>query len=153
HVSGAWHALSGRATPALESAMRSRTHKAKQAVDSQARTPKVAGRGPASPPALWRHKWVLGLALVALAFGTTFSVFEFVLPGRIPPELVGEWRVVGGQMDGATFEFRRDGTMIGRLTADGKEGLIEGTAEVVGTKLRTTTTNPFTRKAETGTQT
>jgi hypothetical protein len=33
------------------------------------------------------------------------------------------------------------------------DGIIEGTAEVAGTALRTTTTNPFTKRAETGTQT
>jgi uncharacterized protein (TIGR03066 family) len=80
-------------------------------------------------------------------------VFAYLLPGRIPPQLVGQWRVVGGPMDGTIFEFQGNGTMIGRKSLGDKEGLIEGTAEATGQTLRTTTTNPFTRKAETGTQT
>lgn len=43
--------------------------------------------------------------------------------------------------------------MIGKAMINGKEGLIEGSAHVSGNTLRTTPTNPFTRKEETGTQT
>ena len=56
-------------------------------------------------------------------------------------------------MDGTIFEFQKNGTMIGRKTLGDKEGIIEGIAEATGQTLRTTTTNPFTRRAETGTQT
>jgi uncharacterized protein (TIGR03066 family) len=91
--------------------------------------------------------------VIALAAGGSFAVFEFVLPPRIPRELVGQWRVDGGPMDGTVFEFQRNGTMIGRKTEGDKEGRIEGTALVSDKTLRTTTTNPFTGKAETGTQT
>jgi uncharacterized protein (TIGR03066 family) len=85
--------------------------------------------------------------------GVSFTLFEFLLPGRVPAELVGQWRVVGGPMDGMTMEFQRDGTMIGRATINGKEGLLEGTALVTGNTLRTTTTNFYTGKAEIGRQT
>jgi uncharacterized protein (TIGR03066 family) len=97
-------------------------------------------------------RWAVILFVVASVAGASFAAFAFLLPGRIPPALVGRWRVVGGQMDGTIFEFQRNGTMIGRKTLDDKEGLIEGTAEAADRTLRTTTTNPFTRKAETGTQ-
>jgi uncharacterized protein (TIGR03066 family) len=98
-------------------------------------------------------RWVIILTVVALVAGGSFAAFEFLLPGRIPPELVGHWRVVGGPMDGTIMEFRRSGTMIGKATIDGKDGIIEGTAEVVGNTLRTMTINPFSGRAETGTQT
>src|SRR5262249_19002732 len=101
----------------------------------------------------WLPKCAVVLLVIALTAGAAFVVFELVLPGPIPRELVGRWRVVGGQMNGATFEFQRDGTMLGRLTINGKEGLIEGKAAVNGKTLRTTTTNPFTGGAETGAQT
>jgi uncharacterized protein (TIGR03066 family) len=90
---------------------------------------------------------------VAVVFAASFAVFEFVLPGRIPPELVGEWRVVDGAQSGMTLEFKRNGTMTGKALVNGKEHAIEGEAEVSGNTLRTTTTNPFTKKSETGTQT
>ena len=106
------------------------------------------------PRAGWRlPKWLVGLVCIALVAGVSFVAFELLLPGKIPPELVGEWRVVGGQMDGTIFEFQRNGAMTGRLTKDGNDRLIEGTAEVGGNTLRTTTTNPFTKRPETGTQT
>jgi uncharacterized protein (TIGR03066 family) len=56
-------------------------------------------------------------------------------------------------MDGTVFEFQRNGAMIGRKTMGDKEGRIKGTAEVTDKTLLTTTTNPFTGRAETGTQT
>jgi uncharacterized protein (TIGR03066 family) len=104
-----------------------------------------------------RGRWLSKAAVILLAIAVTaaaaFAVFEFVLPGRIPPELVGQWRVVGGDMDGTTFEFQRNGTMIARGTVSGKEGRLEGKAEVTGKLLRTTTVNPLTGREETGTQT
>jgi uncharacterized protein (TIGR03066 family) len=91
--------------------------------------------------------------VVALAGAGTYALLEYVILSKVPPELVGRWRVVSGQMNGATFEFRRNGTMIGSMFADGKENLLEGKARSDGKILRTTTTNPYTGKAETGTQT
>jgi uncharacterized protein (TIGR03066 family) len=92
------------------------------------------------------------VACIALAAGGSFVLFEFVLPGKVPAELVGRWHVDRGPMPGMTLEFRRNGTMIGKAIIDGKEGIIEGTAEVNGNILSTTTTNPFSRRLETGTQ-
>src|SRR5262245_16610412 len=70
----------------------------------------------------WQPHWAAAVLAIALAAGATFALFEFVLIARLPAAVVGEWRVVGGEMDGATFEFHRDGTMVGRLTVRGKEG-------------------------------
>jgi uncharacterized protein (TIGR03066 family) len=107
--------------------------------------------GPRSSGLLGRCALIL--LIVGLTAGAAFAVFLLVLPGRIPTELVGRWSVVEGDLRGATFEFHRDGTMIGRFRTGGKEGLIEGQAEVIDRTLHTTTRNPFTGNAETGRQT
>jgi uncharacterized protein (TIGR03066 family) len=127
--------------------MKSKARKAKRGQHGQSGSAKPAAGG------LWLPKWLIIVVCIALVAGASFAAFEFLLPGRVPPELVGRWRVVGGPTDGMTMEFHRDGTMIGRATINGKEGVLEGTAEVTDKTLRTTTTNPFTNKAETGTQT
>jgi uncharacterized protein (TIGR03066 family) len=66
--------------------------------------------------------------------------------------MLGKWVVTQGEMVGATLEFYRDGTMIGRLTKDGKEGVIKARVRADGTTLWSTTTNPMTRREETATQ-
>jgi uncharacterized protein (TIGR03066 family) len=128
--------------------MKSKTRKAKQAPNPQAKAPKPAGGNAASG-----RKWILMVAAAAVVCAASFAVFEFILPGKIPPELVGEWRVVGGDLSGMTLEFKRNGSMTGKALVNGQENVIEGEAEVTGNTLRTTTTNPFTGKSETGTQT
>jgi hypothetical protein len=85
-----------------------------------------AGEPPAPGRGRWWWPWAVALLAIALTAGVTGALFEFILSGQVPPELVGRWRVVGGEMTGATMEFRRDGTMVGKFTAAGKEGLIEG---------------------------
>jgi uncharacterized protein (TIGR03066 family) len=128
--------------------MKSRTRQAKQAPNPQPKAPKSAGAR-----ATTQRKVILLIVAVALVCAASFAVFEFILPGKIPPELVGEWRVVDGGPTGMTLEFKRNGTMTGRAVIDGKENVMEGEAEVTGNTLRTTTTNPFTGRSETGTQT
>ena len=119
----------------------------------------AAAPGPAAKPAsvpsvpLRRNKWLLVLALTAVAGGISFVVFQAVLPGAVPDELVGEWRVAGGPLHGMTMEFKRNGTMTGRATVNGVERELEGRAEVTGNTIKTTTTNPTTGRSETGTQT
>src|SRR5262245_35396207 len=129
--------------------MKIKTSRSKQRQHGQPSSP-----GNQQPRAGWRlPKWLVGLVCIALVAGASFVAFELLLPGKIPPELVGEWRVVGGQMDGTIFEFQRNGAMIGKKTIDGKPHIIEGTADGTGQMLSTTTTNPLTQRAETGTQT
>ena len=99
----------------------------------------------------WRWLKVL-LVLIAVA-GSTFALFEFVLIARVPPELVGRWQVIDGPFRTMTMEFQRDGTMTGRAVIDGQERELEGTASMRGNKLTTTTTNPFTGKRDSATQT
>jgi uncharacterized protein (TIGR03066 family) len=107
----------------------------------------------AAPQGNWLLKVGVALALVAVAAGGTFALFEFVLLPKVPAEMVGRWQVVGGTMNGAVMEFHRDGTMIGRHFVDGKEAVLEGSVVVRGKTLHTTTVNPFTNRAETGIQT
>ena len=117
-------------------------------------TAQTGGGGkPPAPRARWLPKWAAVLLVVALVAGGAFAVFEFILPSRIPRELVGEWRVVGGELSGATFEFRRDGSMTSTFRTGDKEFAMDGKAEVTGKTLRTATNNPFTGRAESGTQT
>src|SRR5262249_21056872 len=98
--------------------------------------------GKASPSGSGRGNWGIALVVVLLVAAGTFALFEFVILSKLPRELVGRWRVVGGQMDGFVMEFSRNGTMTGRKNASDVEPILEGRAEVNGTKLRTTTVNP-----------
>jgi uncharacterized protein (TIGR03066 family) len=107
----------------------------------------------ANPTRFSPSKWFVALIVIALVAGSAFAIFTLVLPDKVPPELIGAWRVVDGPLGGMTLEFRRDGAMTGKAMVAGEERELEGTAEVVGTTLRTTTKNPFTNRAETGTQT
>jgi uncharacterized protein (TIGR03066 family) len=72
---------------------------------------------------------------------------------KLPDKLVGKWVVKGGKMDGATFDFHSNGTMVGRVNVDGKEGMIKARVRVEGNKLFSVTRNPNTGKDETSTLT
>lgn len=97
--------------------------------------------------------WAAGLVILVATAGATWALFEFVILSRIPGALVGKWVVEGGEQDGATFDFYRDGTMRGRINVGGKEGIIHARVRVEGDKMHTTTRNPSTGKDETRTQT
>jgi uncharacterized protein (TIGR03066 family) len=98
-------------------------------------------------------RWV-GLAVcVLLAAGGTWAVMEFVVWNKLPPELVGKWVVQGGEQDGATFDFYRNGTMVGRINNRGMEGVIDARVAVEGESLFITTQNPRTKGDETKTHT
>jgi uncharacterized protein (TIGR03066 family) len=130
--------------------MKAKTHKAgkhAQANNNPATSPGVSPRRLFGLP-----KWLVILLVVGVVAGVSFAAFELLLPARIPPELVGEWRVVEGPLKGMTLEFKRNGAMTGRAVIDGKAGEMDGTAEVDGDILRTTTKNPLSGKRETGSQ-
>jgi hypothetical protein len=91
---------------------------------------------------------VTSAAAVSAVVGA-WGLTEFVLPSKLPPELVGKWVVNGGPQDGATFDFHRRGTMTAHLNDNGTEVVVEARASVVDRKLFTTTRNPHTRKDET----
>jgi uncharacterized protein (TIGR03066 family) len=88
-----------------------------------------------------------------LAGGAAWAFAELVVWNRLPADLVGKWVVEGGEQDGATFDFHRNGTMVGRINLNGREGIVQARVEVDGNKLYTTTTNPNSGRDETRTQT
>ena len=99
-------------------------------------------------PTSWKRLAALGLCLL-LAAGGTWAFMEFVVWNKLPPELVGKWVVQGGEQDGATFDFYRNGTMVGRINNRGMEGVIDARVAVDGELLLITTQNPRTKGDET----
>jgi hypothetical protein len=97
-------------------------------------------------------RWlVLGVCLL-VACGGTWVFFEFVLWNKIPSALVGKWVVVEGPQEGATFDFFRSGTLIGKVNLGGKEGVINARIRLEEKKLFSTTTHPITGKDDTHVQ-
>jgi uncharacterized protein (TIGR03066 family) len=131
--------------------MKTKSPKAKNA-GKQGQGDSAPVNAPSPRRLLGLKRWVAILLVIGIVTSVSFVAFSFLLPGRIPPELVGQWRVIEGPLEGMTIEFKRDGTMIGRAVIDGKEGEINGTVEVDGDTLHTTTKNPYTGKRETGSQ-
>ena len=105
-----------------------------------------------APPAvhssrLWR--WTrIGIVVAVTSLGT-WAVLEYVVLSKLPRALVGKWVVDGGEQEGATFDFYRNGRMIGRMNVKGREGIIDARVRVDGDKLLTTTRNPKTGQKET----
>lgn len=116
---------------------------------------------PASSP--WLPRWLMVAACMAGAASVTFAVFHYFILSRVPHAMIGTWIVMeaksqgDGKIDaslkGGTLEFRRDGTMIGKVNMNGKEGTIKATVEVEGKTLRITSVNPYTNRPETDVQT
>jgi hypothetical protein len=77
--------------------------------------------------------------------------------------MVGTWVVMevkttqganpDASLKGGTLEFRRDGTMIGKVNMGGKEAKIEATVEVERDSLRITSVNPNNGQKVTDVQT
>jgi uncharacterized protein (TIGR03066 family) len=96
-----------------------------------------------------RRKW-LTLAVVALlTFAGTWAVLERIVWARVPSELVGKWVVTEGPQEGATFDFYRNGTMIGKVNAGGNEAVVNARVRVEGKTIYSTTTNPQTGEDDT----
>ena len=71
-----------------------------------------------------------------LTAGTTWAVFEFIVWNRLPSELVGKWVVEGGEQNEDTYDFYRDGTMVGHVSNPlGNLGIIKAHVRVEGDKL------------------
>lgn len=98
-------------------------------------------------------RWAVLVCCLIIAAGGSWAFAEFVLWNKIPAELVGKWVVVGGEQDGATFDFYRNGTMVGNVNIQGRHGIVNATVAVEGDKLHTTTRNPNTGRFETRSQT
>jgi hypothetical protein len=107
---------------------------------------------PAPPPRSSFVQWaVLGLVLLAACVGT-WAVFEYVIWNKVPSELVGNWVVQGGEQDGATFDFYRNGTMLGRVNMRGQMGYVNAEIRVEEKQLYSTTEHPKTKELQTRVQ-
>jgi uncharacterized protein (TIGR03066 family) len=98
------------------------------------------------------HWAVLGLCLL-LVGGGTWAVFEFVVWNTLPSQLVGKWVIEGGEQNGATLDFSRNGIMVGRMNHRGNLAIINAQVRVEGKTLFLTTRNPNTHLEETRAQT
>jgi hypothetical protein len=116
---------------------------------SRRKDPQIAPSTPAK-----RNGLFIALCLVIglTAFGATWAFAELVLWNKLPGDLVGKWVVEGGEQDGATFDFYRNGSMVGHVNLKGTEGVVQATAVVKDGNLRTTTRNPNTGDQETRSQ-
>jgi uncharacterized protein (TIGR03066 family) len=116
-----------------------------------------AQRTPAKPQAhnTPRRGWpatakVALLVCVALLAGLgTWIALEFVIWNSVPAELVGKWVVQHGPQQGATFDFYRSGTMVGKVNAGGKEAVINATIYVEDKTIYSTTKHPQTGQTDT----
>ncbi|MGF1578482.1 MAG: hypothetical protein ACFCD0_03880, partial [Gemmataceae bacterium] len=70
----------------------------------------------------------------------------------IPADLVGRWGVVGGPQDGATLEFRRDGTLLANVNVKGFQGASRSRVRVQEKQLVITSRHPKTDETKTQTQ-
>jgi uncharacterized protein (TIGR03066 family) len=92
--------------------------------------------------------WFLVLAGILVGVGT-WALFEMVIWNQVPSELVGKWVVTEGPQEGATFDFKRNGTMVGKVNAAGREAILDARIRVEDKKIYSTTTNPQTGKDDT----
>jgi hypothetical protein len=128
---------------------RARTKLAKRA-QSQPKGSPPRSASAAKRPLLPR--WAVILLCLVFAGGGTWAVAEFVVFSKLPPELVGKWVVQEGEQEGATFDFYRSGSMVGRINLRGREALIKARVRVEDGNLFSTTRNPNTGADETRTQ-
>jgi uncharacterized protein (TIGR03066 family) len=118
------------------------------ATEGADKPPRVASR---------RHLWVFLLLCLAGSSLASYVVFKYIAPAvvapSIPPELVGTWQVMEGDMQGATLEFSWYGAATAILFKQGKRQTTNSTAKVVGKVLFLTTEDAVTGTHETVTQT
>ena len=107
----------------------------------------------ANTPASGRGRRLLLVLLAAGIAAGTWAFFEFVVWNKLPAELVGKWVVQGGEQDGATFDFYRNGSMVGRINNRGKMDIVEADVAVEGNTLFITTQHPLTKAELTKKQT
>jgi uncharacterized protein (TIGR03066 family) len=114
------------------------------------------GRANVSPPASkTKSEWKRRLALVVvmlLAAGSAWAFFEFVIWNELPSEVVGKWEIADGPHTGDTFEFYRNGSMVGTIYPNGKEGKINARVKLDGKKLFFTSNSQETGQVTTQVQ-
>ena len=115
-------------------------------------TTTVADAGPTASAG--RRRVLLLAVLFAAAVLVAFLAYRAFLPG-LPDEIVGRWRVQGGEPAGAVLAFRRDGSFQALMDwpGNGEKGVVEARVEVDGETIRFISMNPITKKEETKSQT
>jgi len=108
-----------------------------------------------APPAAQSSKKQLALLAFCLvvACAGTLAIMEYVVWSRLPSALVGKWVVVGGDQDGATFDFYPNGAMEGHINVNGNEHVIKADVAVEEDTLIITTKHPRTGQVDVKTQT
>lgn len=112
------------------------------------RNPKISLKTPQSTAARFL---ILSVCFAAAAAGSYFLFQNFIF-AQLPNEIVGAWGVEGGDQDGATLEFHRNGSFVARVNLQGREGIVHARVAVQDKKLQFTSMNPHTGKEETKTQ-
>ncbi len=100
----------------------------------------------------WWH-WAVIVVCVLAGAATGYFIFDQYVWARVPPELVGTWGVEGGEQDGATLEFQRNGEFRGRVNNRGREEIIKSQVTAAGNVLRFTSAHPTTGQVSVQTQT
>jgi hypothetical protein len=124
------------------------------ALNHLSRSARPQGSRPPTPSSNQRSpfkKVVVFSLCVILAGGMTWGAFEFVIWSKLPPELVGQWVVVGGPQDGATFDFSRNGSLEAHFNHMGSDQVLQGKVTVVDNTMRITTRNPHNGQDDTKT--
>jgi hypothetical protein len=93
----------------------------------QPRKPLAASPSPA--PRLLRRCLLVAAGFLLIG-GAAWAVLEFLVWNRLPHDLVGKWVVVEGQMEGATFQFYRDGHMVAQARIGRQQRTLKGSVEV-----------------------
>lgn len=106
---------------------------------SRRKEPTPADRKPApdSKPAASRpmqRLLILALLFLASALGVYLAV-RFLDRPTLSPDLVGEWRIVGGEMNGARLIYGADGTFQAKWTEGGRAVTMEARVEQHGDRL------------------
>jgi uncharacterized protein (TIGR03066 family) len=97
--------------------------------------------------------WLFVGALFLVSAGVAYFTVAWFLRPTLPDEIVGDWRIEGGEMNGTRVSFARDGTFTTFVLNDGKEVEVKATVRKQGDTLCYTMTLPNTGQKVTRTQT
>jgi hypothetical protein len=84
-----------------------------------------------------------------LAGGGSWAALELFVWNKLPPELVGTWRVKEGPMAGGAFHFSRYGTLEIHVNNQGRADALKGRVAVEDKTLLITSHNPRSQQDET----
>jgi len=101
----------------------------------------------------WFPHWATALLCMAVATTATFVLFDHFILSKVPRVMLGKWVVTEGEMEGATIEFFRNGTMLAKMDVNGKEGIINAKVRADENTVWSTTTNPMSGREQTDAQT